>query len=200
MEDKLRLLAEKLVNDGLEEARVEKDKLLNAARMEAESIRSAAQQEADAQRQQLNRELEQMRSAVQNELAQLTRRAKDSLRADLRQLLTAEVLQKPVRQSLEKHWPELLKTVVQQLYRDAHGRLQIQLPEAQAAALESNFRNDLQTVVQTGIDWQTDPRLRSGFRISVEGDRYAIDFTDEDFEKVLAPYYGAALKKLLADG
>lgn len=200
MEDKLRLLAEKLVNDGLEEARLEKDKLLNAARMEAESIRSAAQQEADARREQLNRELDQMRSAVQNELAQLTRRAKDSLRADLRQLLTEEVLQKPVQYTLDKHWPDLLKTVVQQLYRDAHGRLQIQLPEAQAAALESNFNNALQAVVQKGIDWQTDPRLRSGFRISVAGDRYAIDFTDEDFEKVLAPYYGAALKKLLADG
>lgn len=200
MEDKLRLLAEKLVNDGLEEARLEKDKLLHAARMEAESIRSAAQQEADARREQLNRELDQMRSAVQNELAQLTRRAKDSLRADLRQLLTEEVLQKPVQYTLDKHWPDLLKTVVQQLYRDAHGRLQIQLPEAQAAALESHFNNALQAVVQTDIDWQTDPRLRSGFRISVEGERFAIDFTDEDFEKVLAPYYGAALKKLLADG
>lgn len=200
MEDKLRLLAEKLVNDGLEEARLEKDKLLNAARMEAESIRSAAQQEADARREQLNRELDQMRSAVQNELAQLTRRAKDSLRADLRQLLTEDVLQKPVQYTLDKHWPDLLKTVVQQLYRDAHGRLQIQLPEAQAGALESNFNNALQAVVQKGIDWQTDPRLRSGFRISVEGERFAIDFTDEDFEKVLAPYYGAALKKMLADG
>lgn len=200
MEDKLRLLAEKLVNDGLEEARVEKQKLLDAARTEAEAIRQSAQKEADAQRKQLEVELTQMRAAVQNELAQLTRRAKDSLRADLRQLLTEEVLQKPVQQSLNEQWPAILKTVVQQLYRDAHGRLQIQLPEAQAAALESDFRNDLQTVVQTGIDWQTDPRLRSGFRISVEGDRYAIDFTDEDFEKVLAPYYGAALKKLLADG
>lgn len=200
MEDKLRLLAEKLVNDGLEEARVEKQKLLDAAHTEAEAIRAAAHKEAEAHRQQLAHELEHMRSTVQNELAQLTRRAKDSLRADLRQLLTEEVLQKPVQQSLDKQWPELLKMVVHQLYRDAHGRLQIQLSEAQAATLESDFCNDLQAVVQNGIDWQTDPRLRSGFRISVEGERYAIDFTDEDFERVLAPYYGAALKKLLAHG
>lgn len=200
MEDKLRLLAEKLVNDGLEEARIEKEKLLAAAKAEAESIVAKAHEEAANWRTKTQNELQQLRTAVHSELGQLTRRAKDSLRADLRNILTVEVLQKPVQQSLDKQWPALLQAVVQQLYRDAQGRLQIAIPAENVAALESGFANDLQAAVQAGIDWQNDPRLRSGFRIKVEGERYAVDFTDADFEKVLAPFYGTALKKLLADG
>lgn len=200
MEDKLRLLAEKLVNDGLEEARIEKEKLLVAAKAQADSIVAEARVEAQALRAQTEKEMEQLRTAVHSELGQLTRRAKDSLSADLRNIFMAEVLQKPVQQSLDKHWPALLQVVVQQLYRDAQGRLHISLPAEKAAALEAVFANDLQALVQAGIDWQSDPRLRSGFRIGVEGQRYVVDFTEADFEKVLAPFYGAALKKLLANG
>lgn len=200
MEDKLRLLAEKLVNDGLEEARIEKEKLLAAAKAEAENIVAQASEEATTLRAKTQSELDQLRTAVHSELAQLTRRAKDSLRADMRNILTAEVLQKPVQQSLDKQWPVLLQAVVQQLYRDTQGRLHINIPAELAATLEGGFANDLQAAVQAGIDWQNDPRLRSGFRIRVEGERFAVDFTDADFEKVMAPYYGAALKKLMADG
>jgi hypothetical protein len=199
MEDKLRLLAEKLVKDGLEEAEAERTKLLAAAQEEAEGIRRAAEESAARIRQSAEQAAASLRLQVQSELQQLVRRAKEGLRADLRHLIQGRVVQQPVARQFDQAMPGILREVIQHLYRDAHGRLEIRLPEDSSAALREQLMAAVHDLLQSTPVLGTDARIGHGFSIQREGEQYVIDFTAADFEAVLLGLLSDDLQKLLQD-
>lgn len=200
MEDKLRQLAEKLVNDGLVQAEAEQQKILAEAQAEAHRILQLAEKEAADICQKAASEAEKERIRVRSELQQLGRRTKEGLRADIRQLITARVIQQPVEASFEQNLPEILREVIQQLYRDEKGRVEIRLPENTRADLREQLEQAMQQLLQSAPTFGTDARIGSGFSIQRAGDSYVIDFTEADFEAVLAGLMSESLQKLLGDG
>lgn len=199
MEDKLRLLAEKLVKDGLVQAEAERTQLLAEARAEAERIIQAAERDASSMRQAAEQEAAQLQLRVRSELQQLGRRAKEGLRADLRHLIQARVVQEPVARQFEQDMPGILRAVIQHLYRDAQGRLEIRLPEGIAAELRAKMQAAVQDLLQSTPVLGTDARIGHGFSIQREGEQYVIDFTAADFEAVLLGLLSDDLQKLLHD-
>jgi V/A-type H+/Na+-transporting ATPase subunit E len=199
MEDKLRQLAEKLVNDGLVQAAAEQEKMLAEARREAERLLTEAKQEAKSIRQKAEQEAEQERVRVRSELQQLGRRTKEGLRADLRQLIHAQVLHTPLKVHFQQQLPAILTTVIQHLYRDEKGRLEIRLPENTREDLRAQLEQAVQQLLETAPKLGTDARIGNGFSIQRAGDAYVIDFTEADFEAVLAGLMSESLQKLLSD-
>jgi vacuolar-type H+-ATPase subunit H len=200
MEDKLRQLAEKLVNDGLVQAEAEQEKILAAAQAEAVRLVDTAKQEAASILQKAEKEAEKERVRVRSELQQLGRRTKEGLRADLRQLIHAQVLHTPLKVKFEQQLPAILTTVIQHLYRDEKGRLDIRLPENTREELRKQLEQALQQLLDSAPKLGTDARIGSGFSIQRAGDKYVIDFTEADFEAVLSGLMSESLHKLLGDG
>lgn len=199
MEDKLRQLAEKLVNDGLVEAAAEQEKILAAARAEATALLEAAQHEAAQIRQKAEKAAEQERIRVHSELRQLGRRTIEGLRADLRHLIHARVLRAPIKAQFKQRLPTMLTTIIQHLYRDEKGRLEIRLPDNTRQELQDQLKQALHELLETAPKIVSDGRLYSGFSIQQAGDQYVIDFTEADFEAVLSALMSEDLQKLLRD-
>lgn len=199
MEDKLRLLAEKLVKDGLEEAEAERTKMLATAQAEAQGIIAAAQSAAAQIRAEAEEAAASLRVQVQSELQQLVRRAKEGLRADLRHLIRAKVLAQPIAEAVAQDMPNLLREIVQHLYRDTHGRLTIRLPEESSATLREQLLAAVHDLLQSTPVLDTDARIGRGFSIQREGEQYTIDFTPADFEAVLLQLLSDDLQQLFRD-
>ncbi|MFN3530337.1 MAG: hypothetical protein ACK417_10495 [Bacteroidia bacterium] len=199
MEDKLRLLAEKLVNEGLSKAEEEQQKLLAEARSEAEKILRTAEKEAEKIKQEADKAAKQLRISVQSELQQLSRRALEGIRADIRELIHSRVLRHNIQEAFHQNPTALLKQIIEQLYRDEKGRLQLRMPEATLAAMAEKIEASLHDLLGQKPVLMADAALGAGFSIQVEGNKYVVDFTAADFEMVMQELMSDQLKKLLGD-
>lgn len=197
MEDKLQILAEKLVKEGVARAEAEQKVLLEAAQAEAKALVVEAQKQADLIVKQAKAEAERQQTSVQAELQTLSRRALEGLKADLRHLIVQEVIQLPMQQALRNNLLPLLEQIVQKLYADEKGRLLLKLSPADASALSADAATRLQAFLQQQPEISSDAGIGSGFRVAIKDKRYVIDFTDEAFSSLVQDLMGEQLRQLM---
>jgi F0F1-type ATP synthase membrane subunit b/b' len=197
MEDKLLALANKLVEEGVQEAQRQAHEILSKAHAEAEGIKQNALLQRDQILEEGNRQLQLMRLETKRELTQLVRYTLDQIEKELKQLLTAEALRKPLETSLDQNLAAIIKLVIAQLYTDHKGRIYIELPENARDEVRKLLLQNLKQYLATEPEITTSNTLWSGFRIGREGDHYRLSFSADDFEATLSEFMKESIRQLM---
>lgn len=197
MEDKLLALANKLVEEGVQEAQRQAHEILSKAHAEAEGIKQNALLQRDQILEEGNRQLQLMRLETKRELTQLVRYTLDQIEKELKQLLTAEALRKPLETSLDQNLAAIIKLVIAQLYTDHKGRIYIELPENVRDEVRKLLLQNLKQYLATEPVITTSNTLWSGFRIGREGDHYRLSFSADDFEATLSEFMKESIRQLM---
>lgn len=190
-------LADQLYQEGMGKAQKEAEKLLNETKKESEDLLRNAQKEANEIIAKAKKEAEKHRSVVENEIHQKAKVAKQDLKNQIEQLITAKILDSPSKDVLtEKEFVSELILSSMEKWKDGYD-LNLSIPYK-----IKNLRADLETKIHAhlpDIKITANEHLDSGFKIVNKDQGYFISFTDEDFKALFQPYLSKAVSKLLFD-
>lgn len=199
--DKLKILTEKIYEEGVFKAKEESARILQQATEEAARIRAEAQKEKELMLAQARDQAEAQRKKTESELRLAARKATSKLKEDLRQLLTEKVIANPVHKGLSD--PETLARILvacmESLTRNKAGNFEVSLPPEQAErvkeALEAGKHQTLASELIVGEN-QTSG---SGFEIIPEDAGYRIRFDESFFVAYLADFLSVETRQWVSD-
>lgn len=199
MSEKLRLLTEKIYEEGIDKAKQESAAILTKARAEAESMLKEARKEKESILQQAASEAESNRRKVEAEIKLAAVKAGNQLRADIENLLASESVVKPLTKGLSD--PQVLRDVlvacVESLRKSEGGDWKIELTAAAQKQVASWMSDSRHQALMGGLEIATDSNRENGFRVVNKNEGYALAFDAAAFEHFLSRYLKPETLQLL---
>jgi V/A-type H+-transporting ATPase subunit E len=199
MSEKLRLLTEKIYEEGIEKAKSESEKLIANARAEADRILKDAQKEKENIINQAAAEAESARRKVEAEIKLAAVKAGNQLRSNIENLLASEQVNKPLTQGLSD--PTILKEVlvncVSALRKSEEGDWTIALSREAEKQIQSWMSDTRAQALQNGIEFNADGQRGQGFKVISKSEGYALEFDAASFERFLGKYLKPETLQLL---
>jgi len=189
MADELQGLLDRIRKEGLEQAAGEKEDILRQAKAEAKTVLDKAKTEA-----------EQLVAAARQEAKLLREKGEQSLKQaardvllSLRDQLESRVVEVARSLAGEACSPDTVAEIVAALaaaYLEAEkeGRLEIQIPAAQADTLRDALAARLGKELAEHCDLAPVPSLDAGFRLVFSGQDIAYDFSDASLAETMASF------------
>lgn len=196
MESKLYNLTQKIYQEGIEKANVERQKIIDDARREASAILASAMEQADEVRKKAEKEAEQLKQTITADLKVGGIHAISELKQRIKNLVAAKVLEAPAKVVFFD--AEFLKELILTLARNSdlkqgvELKLAPELREKMETAVADSIRKEI-----SGITISYDPKVSGGFTISPKNASYKISFTDRDFIEFFRPFVRERAEKLL---
>ncbi len=193
----LNALADQLYQDGLERAQKESDRIISEAQDEAERILAQATKEADDIISRTRKEAEKHRVAVQTEIQQKGKQAKQDLKTAIETLITARMLDAPLKDVLSDQ--EFVKNLIvsaMNAWKDGE-EVELVIPQSlkeMEPALHTKVHKHLSDLQVT-----LNGRMTTGFQIENKEKGYILSFTDVDFKALFEPYLTDAVRITLFD-
>jgi V/A-type H+-transporting ATPase subunit E len=188
MNTKLEELTKKIYAEGIEKAQIESDQLVSNAKKQAEQIIKEAEIKAQEKLIQAEAEANSFKRNIQSEMQLAARQLVSSLKHDIQHIVKAKVIDQPLEQALSNHdtLKALLVEVVKQLNAPQE-TLQLNLGTG-SVDLKEQLQNEIQRVLNQGIEVKSDSSINLGFKIGPKDGNYLLSFTDEDFKAWLGVY------------
>src|SRR5690606_34832053 len=98
MSEKLRILTDKIYNEGIEKAKLESEQLVEKAKAEAKAIISEAEKYKDKLIADTNQELNNQRKKVEADIKLAAQKAANQLKINIQNLITEQVITQPVKE------------------------------------------------------------------------------------------------------
>ena len=185
-------LTRKIHREGLEKAQKEAEIILAEAKKEAGRIREEALSEADKIRSNAKNEAEDLSRRMHAELRTSMQRALAQLKKEITELIQAEVIKKPLAESMNSRdlMNRLLETTIRNwnACSDDHD-LRVLVPEDHLESVESHLKKAMREVMNNGLVLKADPSISSGFEIQPSNGHYKISMSDEAFELLIREHF-----------
>ncbi|CAK0773118.1 conserved hypothetical protein [Gammaproteobacteria bacterium] len=195
MADQLQGLLERINREGLEKAEAERQRLVTAAQAEAQFLVEQARAEAERLVAEARRETDKLRAAGEAGLRQAARDVILALEAEIKTIL-ANIVRHDIGQALT---PERLADILLELtrvYATDNNQVTVQVPLAQADALQSAFTVRLAGYLKAGVELKPVPGLDAGLRLSVNGDDMVHDFSADAITELFCAQLNPRLSRL----
>jgi V/A-type H+-transporting ATPase subunit E len=200
MSEKLRLLTEKIYEEGIEKAKQESEKILAHAHAEAERLIKEAQKEKDNLLQTAAAEADAHRRKVEAEIKLAAVKAGNQLRADIENLLSEEHLTAPLTKGLAdaQILRDVLVACVSALKQNGGDWSILLSPEAEKQ-VQSWISDTRQQALQQGVEILADTSISEGFKVVSKGDGYALSFSAGAFTSFLSRYLKPETLRLVSE-
>ena len=201
MQDKLQELTDRLYNEGLSKGKQEGEELVQKAQVEAGRIVADAKAEAQRIIAQANKEADELKTKV---AADVKMAATQSI-AVTRQEIERMVVTKAAEQGVEANMgntdfvKELITSVVKAFNPDNASpvALDLILPESLKAEVEPFVQHEIAQQLQAEVKVDYSKKMNGGFKVAPKDGGYVLNFTDEEFNQLIANYLRPATKKIL---
>jgi V/A-type H+-transporting ATPase subunit E len=198
MDIQLQELIDKIKRDGIESAAAEASRLKTQAEEEARHILEAAKKEAGEITVRAKADAERSEKAGAAALEQASRNLVLAFKAEIQTLLDKLVAQETSAaygaDTLKAALPDIVKSWIS---KSGSGELDLILPEAELAKLESYFRDKLVAEIKKGVELKSGRGLGAGFRIANKDGSAYYDFSAESVAELLSAYLNPRLAEIL---
>ena len=200
MEDKLKQLTKKIVEEGIEAAEQERTAMISDAKEKASKIIDEAEKKSKLILDNAQKEAAAIRERTESELSMVTRNIIVALKKDIRSLLQRKVVNEPVANTLKdkQYLVELIKSTLQQA-TDKKDKL-VLLPESRLNEVKETIASDLDKVLSEKIELQSSSGLFNGFAISCEGEDFFVSYSEADFARLLHECFNEEMNQLFNHG
>ena len=192
-------LTDKLYNEGLAQGKQEGEEILAKAQVQAEEIIAKAKAEAAAIVSAANKEAEDLKTKVQGDLKMAASQSVAATKKDIETLVVTKMTAGEVAKALTS--AEFVKEVIMAVAKGFNAEepvdLEVVLPEALKADLESFLTKELATVLKSNVEASFTKKIAGGFTIGPKEGGYFISFTEETFNALISEYLRPATKKIL---
>ena len=197
--DAFSLVIDKLYNEGLSKGKQEGEEILAKAKVQAEEIIAKAKAEAAAITAAANKEAEDLKTKVQGDLKMAASQSVAATKKDIETLVVTKMTAGEVAKALTS--AEFVKEVIMAVAKGFNAEepvdLEVVLPEALKADLESFVTKELATVLKSNVEASFTKKIAGGFTIGPKEGGYFISFTEETFNALISEYLRPATKKIL---
>ena len=200
MENKLKELTERLYGEGLENGRVEADRLVAEAKEKAAAILA----EANAEAAQIVKKAEDKAADTEKnsmtEIQLAGRQAVAKIKSELAGVIIAKTSSEAVKAACVD--AEFVKKMLLEVAKNWSGNAeQVSLKALLPAALEAEFAKVFEAsakeLLAAGVEVGYSKEVKSGFKVGAKEGGYYISFTDESFEALLDEYLREKVSQLL---
>ena len=201
MQNKLQELTDKLYNEGLSKGKQDGEELLQKAKAESESIIAQAKAEAERIVAQANKEAEELRTKVMADVKMAATQSIAVTKQEIEKMVVARTAAEGVKANMGNaaFVKELILSVVKAFnpQNASPVDLSLILPESLKAEVEPFVKNEIASQFKAEVKVDYSKKMNGGFKVAPKNGGYVLQFTDEEFQNLVANYLRPATKKIL---
>ncbi len=201
MQNKLQELTDKLYNEGLSKGKQEGEELLKKAQEQADAIIARAKAEAEHIVAQANKEAEELKTKVAADVRMAAVQSIAVTKQEMEKMVVTKAAQPGVAGVLAS--PDFVKNMMVSIVKAYNPEnsspvdLDFILPESLKAQVEPFVKNEMGKLFKSGVHVDFSKKVGGGFKVSPKDEGYVLQFTDEEFQSLIANYLRPATKKIL---
>ncbi|MBI1192219.1 MAG: hypothetical protein GC205_03445 [Bacteroidetes bacterium] len=200
MSEKLKILTDKIYEEGVFKAREESEKMLRHAEQEAARIREEAERERTRILEQARAQAEAQQRKTDAELRMAARKAIAQVQEHLNDLITEKALTAPLAKGLDDH--EILARAMEAcagaLTRHASGSWTIALQPEQLAPVEAALQAGKHRALAGHLVLAGSGGTTNGFEVFPDGQGYSIRFDQHFFTAFFSQFLSVETRGWLA--
>ncbi|MCK5466511.1 DivIVA domain-containing protein [Candidatus Parcubacteria bacterium] len=201
MTKKILELTEKIYYEGVVKAKKEAELILSNAKKEADNIIDAAKNKEKGIAEQAQKQANELKKNTDSEMRLAARQFISNLKQQISRLITAVQVESPVREAFnDKRFVEsIILTIIKNWNPQKPEELNISLllPQNEEKELIDFFNSKAKEFLDSGLEIDFDPNIKSGFKIGPKDGSYYISFTDKDFENYFKNYLKDRTRKMI---
>lgn len=201
MQNKLQELTDKLYNEGLSKGKQDGEELLQKAKAESESIIAQAKAEAERIVAQAQKEAEELKTKVAADVKMAATQSISVTKQEMEKMVVAKMTDKAVAQNLSNvdFVKEMMKAIVGAFNANNASPvgLDIIMPEALKGKVEGFVSKEICQQFTAPVNVSFSKKVNGGFKVAPKDGGYVLQFTDEEFQNLIANYLRPATKKIL---
>ena len=201
MQNKLQELTDKLYNEGLSKGKQDGEELLQKAKAESESIIAQAKAEAERIVAQANKEAEELRTKVMADVKMAATQSIAVTKQEIEKMVVTRTAAEGVKANMGNaaFVKELIMSVVKAFnpQNASPVDLSLILPESLKAEVEPFVKNEIASQFKAEVKVDYSKKMNGGFKVAPKNGGYVLQFTDEEFQNLVANYLRPATKKIL---
>jgi V/A-type H+/Na+-transporting ATPase subunit E len=201
MDDKLKILTERIYQEGVDKAEKESSRIIEEAKSKASKIISDAEAKAKLIVDNAEKESKSLKRNIESEIKLSARQALNALKQNISDLIITEFSNEEITKTLSDK--DFIKRIIEKLIQNFNEQdasansLDIILSANEQSELEAYFRDKVKSLFDKKITVNFSDKIDSGFEISPGDNSYKISFTDETFEAYFKNYLRPRSIKLL---
>lgn len=201
MQNKLQELTDKLYNEGLSKGKQDGEELLQKAKAESESIIAQAKAEAERIVAQAQKEAEELKTKVAADVKMAAVQSISVTKQEMEKMVVAKMTNKAVAQNLDnvEFVKEMMKAIVSAFNANNASPVALDfiMPEALKGKVEDFVSKEIGQQFAALVNVSFSKKMNGGFKVAPQGSGYVLQFTDEEFQNLIANYLRPATKKIL---
>jgi len=188
MADQLQEMLQKIYDEGVNKAKAEAAKILEAAQQEATQKKSQAEQEAEKIIRDAKQKATELDKNLHSDLKMAAQQAMSSLKNKVINALIIETIDKQTTQSMQDG-AFLQKLILEVLAKwSPQSSLVLTVPENRRNELDTFFSTTVKTAFTGSLKIDYAPAMKNGLTIAPSDGTYKLSFTDEDFANFFKSY------------
>ncbi len=201
MQNKLQELTDKLYNEGLSKGKQDGEELLQKAKAESESIIAQAKAEAERIVAQAQKEAEELKTKVSADVKMAATQSISVTKQEMEKMIVTRTAAEGVKANMGNaaFVKELIMSVVKAFnpQNASPVDLSLILPESLKAEVEPFVKNEIASQFKAEVKVDYSKKMNGGFKVAPKNGGYVLQFTDEEFQNLVANYLRPATKKIL---
>jgi len=203
MTKKILELTEKIYNEGVEKAKKEAEVIIANAKKEADNIINSAKNKEKNIAEQAQKQADELKKNADSEIRLAARQFISNLKQQITGLITTAQVETPVKDAFKDE--EFVKNVILTIIKNWNPQkpeefnISLLLPQKEEKKLTDFFNNKAKELLDSGLEINFKPNIKSGFKIGPKDGSYYISFTDKDFENYFINYLKDKTKKMIFD-
>ena len=174
----------------MQKAKADAEEIVNQAKAEAAQIVADAQKSAD-----------EMKRKTEADIRMAGTQSVAAIRHEVETMIVAQAVEPAVKQALaDTDFASQLLMAIVKAFNPADAvpaDLDVILPESVKAAAEKFLKSETARQLNANLTVEYSKKLNAGFKISPKDGGYMLQFTDEEFTRLISSYLRPAAKKLL---
>ena len=200
MSEKLKILTDKIYEEGIFKAREESEKLLRHAQEEATRIREEAQRERSSLLEEATTQAAAHQRKTEAELRMAARKSIAQVQEHLKNLIVEKALRAPLAKGLDD--PGILASTIAacagSLQRNEAGNWSIAVPEQQLTQIKAALEAGKHAALADHLVVASSAGIDRGFEVFPEDEGYGIRFDQEFFTAYFSTFLSLETRTWLA--
>ncbi|MCD4663707.1 MAG: hypothetical protein K8R68_00455 [Bacteroidales bacterium] len=201
MTNKILELTEKIYYEGVEKAKNEAKLIIANANKEADNIISSARGKEKEIAEEAIKQADELKINSDSEIRLAARQFVSNLKQQIAALITAAQTEGPVKEAFKDD--EFVKNIILTIIKNWNPQkpeelnIKLLLPLKEEEGLMDFFNSKAKKLLDSGLEINFEPNIKSGFKIGPKDGSYHISFTDKDFDNYFKYYLKDKTKKML---
>ena len=201
MTKKILELTEKIYYEGVEKAKNEAKLIIANANKEADNIISSARGKEKEIAEEAIKQADELKINSDSEIRLAARQFVSNLKQQIAGLITTAQTEGPVKEAFKDD--EFVKNIILTIIKNWNPQkpeelnIKLLLPLKEEEGLMDFFNSKAKKLLDSGLEINFEPNIKSGFKIGPKDGSYHISFTDKDFDNYFKYYLKDKTKKML---